>query len=133
MGDQQGTTEMTVELGTFSKGSPGNTTVVLNTAGFTPDRIRFKVSQKFNTSDTANHLSEGVTNGTSSQYTSHFTDGTGSQTKEGTNKVISHWARVGGVLTEVVAATVVSIGEEEFTLNFSVADANYRIHMEATG
>lgn len=124
---------MTTELGTFSKGTTGNTTVVLNSVGLTPAKIRLTVSQKFNTADAVNHKSVGVTNGSSSQYASTFSDGTGHQTKEGTNKVISFWARVGGVLTEIIAATIVSIGEDEFTLNFTAADSNYRIHVEATG
>lgn len=119
------------EIGTFSRNSTGNATVILNTVGFTAEMIRLKISGK--SGDTVNHLSDGSSNGSNSEYSSNYTDSTGSQTKRGTDKVISHWERVSGTLTEKIAATMVSIDEEEFTLNFTAADSAYSIHVIAVG
>lgn len=99
--------------------------------GFKPSYARFTLSQKTGTTEGFIHFSQGWTDGTNSSCHSIFQDATSSQSKEFTNQVISHWNRVSGTLTEVIAATFVSFDADGLTLNFSAITTGYHVHFEA--
>lgn len=98
--------------------------------GFQPTWIRFKVGHKDGVTDTANHQSLGTSDGTRQNYTSDFTDATGSQCWDGNDKVIYHLERVGGTLTPVIDAAFSAFTATGFTLSQTVGSTAYKVHIE---
>lgn len=99
--------------------------------GFQPTAVRIRVSQKVGTTETCNHLCIGTADGTRQNCSSMYTDATGSTTKDVNTKLISHWERVSGTLTEVLAATFTSFDADGYTFNASTPNANYQVTVEA--
>lgn len=117
---------MTTEIGSFSKGSTGNTTVLLNNIGI-PDELQFKVSKKVG-GDTQNHISQGTVNGNlDMEFSSNASSGSTHITDDGTTKVIRHYERSGSNWVIKVEFSVTDIDDGEFDCNFTQADANYSI------
>lgn len=90
-----------------------------------PQFLILTYSQK-NATDNVAHFSQGFTDGTVQRVDSTFADTTGAKTVKSTAKVLSHYERVAGTITEVIAASFVSFdnlggGSYGFTLNFTVA------------
>lgn len=122
---------MTVERGSFSTASTGNLTVLFANSGLTAEEIEFSVGPS-GSSDTDNHICLGYMNGSQQTALSTFSDTTGEKTAQVNNKCISHYTRSGGTITEIIAATRVSIATAgEFTINFSAANVNYTIYFRA--
>lgn len=115
---------------TISHGSTGTKTI---TCGFLPLQAKITVSAQFGTTDGVIHKSEGWTNGTNAFYNTIFSDATGRQTICGTGKLVSHYDRVGGVITEIVNATFNSFTATQFKYNVVTADANYQFFVEVWG
>lgn len=109
--------------------SYGTTGVKTITCGFAPVAMRITVGAKSG-STAAGQLSVGSADGTRQVYDSVFSDTTGSQSKSGINKIISHWERVSGTLTEKVAGTFDSFTATEGKFNITTADNNYSVHVE---
>lgn len=121
---------MSFFCGTFSESSTGNKSVT--GVGFQPSYLRFHLSSKSGASETTvAHYSTGFTDGTRQKAHSILADTTANDSKAYTNRCINHYARVGGVLTEVIVATFVSFDADGFTLNFTAVDSTYDIHVEA--
>lgn len=117
-------------LSTTAYGSAGTKTI---TVGFQPVRLKITVAQKFATAQAFSHSSEGVSNGTLQFCTSLFQDTTGGQTLSLDNKIISHYERVGGVLTEVLSATINSFTATQVKINVVIPNANYNLLVEVEG
>lgn len=96
--------------------------------GFQPTWATFKVCSKVS-SQNFSHLSIGETDGTAQWVESTFQDTTGGQSVNSTSKVISHYERVGGVLTEVLSASFDSFTATAVKLNVSVGNGNYQVMM----
>lgn len=107
---------------------PGNN--AFTGIGFQPTWMNLRVSQKNGTTETCNHLCLGSGDGTRSNCSSFYSDATSSTTLDSNTKIISHWERVGGTLTEILAATFVSFDSDGFTLNASTASSNYKVTVE---
>lgn len=99
--------------------------------GFQPVYLRITLGQKTGTTESFVHQSEGSSTSTTQRCVSIYWDSTGGQSKEYTSKIISHWNRVAGTLTEQIAATLVSLDADGFTLNFSATVTGYHMHVEA--
>jgi len=100
------------------------------TVGFAPTWARFRVSQKVGTVETTNHLSLGGTDGTRQNCSSFFTDGSGNTCFDTNTKVVSHYERVGGTVTEVLAATFDSFTATGVKVNASIPNASYQVTLE---
>lgn len=98
--------------------------------GFQPTWARFKMSQKDGVTETCSHLSLGSADGTRQNYSSNFTDGTGSSCFEGNNKVVSHYERSGGAITEIFSASFVAFTATGLSLNIPNANSAYKLHIE---
>lgn len=117
---------MTLEIGSFTKSTTGNATVILNNAGV-PDKLTFKVGKK-SSSDSQNHLSWGTCNpNLDMEYSSNASSGSNDKTERGLDKVIKHYEWSGSAWVLKVEATVTDVDDGEFTLNFTQADVNYPI------
>lgn len=128
-----------MELGSFTNGSTGNHAISLNGLE-TPTYIDFWVGPRTGTTETANMHSFGAVDITNSNamFQTNFTDGTSSQTKNGSgsstgSSCLQHYARVAGVLTKVIDMTFVSVASGTFTINLTTANANYAIYCRIYG
>lgn len=128
-----------VELGSFTEGTTGNATLNLNGVE-TPTLIEFWVGPRTSTTETTNLSSFGVvdiTNGNAT-WQSNYTDGTGSQTKNGvggstTSSCLQHYARVSGTLTKIIDLKFVSATSGSFVVNVVTANVNYTIYCRIYG
>lgn len=128
-----------MELGSFANGSTGNTTLTLNGTEI-PAYVDFWVGPRSGTTETSNLRSFGavdITNGNAT-WQSNFTDGTGSQTKNGsggstTSSCLQHWNRVAGTLTKIIDIKFVSAASGSLTLNIVTANASYSIFLRVYG
>jgi hypothetical protein len=118
-----------IESGTFtlSGAVPATKTIVLNTAGMTPDLIVFFVSS-LGASDTDNHMNIGFLHGGGKGGASVFSDTTGEKSSQNTgSKVLSHNTRSAGTITEIITATAGALNLEEFDLTCTAVNSNYQI------
>lgn len=122
---------MNYHVGTIATGSTGNQ--AFTGIGFQPDGLRFRVGvDSSGSSNTLVRQSEGWTDGTNQGTLSFLLSGNlPYRDRETTNKCIKHYTDSGGTLTGVIEATIVSLDADGFTLNFTQANANYNIHVEA--
>lgn len=125
---------MAFKVTSFTRGTTGNCQVTGLT--FLPAYLRFTISSRFGTNETLVTFSEGFTDGSLNKAHSIFQDGTGARSRAFTDRCVSHLSRVGGNITEIIKATWVSFdtnggGDFGFTLNFTAADSNYQIYVEA--
>lgn len=118
---------MSYFCGTISHGSTGVKTVAV---GFTPVGMRITVGAN-GASQAVSHRSVGFTNGTNVDFNSEYSDGSGSSSWQGTGKLVSHYERVAGTLTEKVAATFDSFTATQVKYNVTTADAAYTFAIEA--
>ena len=131
---------MAYSWGTVSYASTGTKTLtctdVVTGATFQPSAIRITLGQKQSTSQTFSHSSIGTATSTNNQKVfSTYQDTTGGQTLDSTSKVISHWERVSGTLTEKVAAhidtTAAPWTSTAAKIIVDTADVNYQFLVEA--
>lgn len=115
---------------TISHGSTGTKSI---NVGFPPVAARITIGSKYNNTDLVNHLSIGNTNGTTSSYHSTFSDTSSHQTISGTGKLGRHFARISGLVTEVINLDTPSFVGNQFQYNVAIADASYQLHVEAWG
>ncbi len=104
--------------------------------GFQPKRVRFTCSQKDSGSnDTIAHKSDGtVTNGSSgtwSECESFYTDTTGSQSFRFDDRLVSHYERVGGTITEIFRINFNSWTTNGMKVDIAVlSGSNYVVNLE---
>lgn len=125
---------MGYQITSFSRGTTGNASVTGLT--FLPAYLRFTISSRSGTNETTVMLSTGFTDGNLNKSHSIFQDTTGARSRYYTDRCVSHLTRVSGSITEKIAASFVSFdnnggGDYGFTLNFTAADSNYPITVEA--
>lgn len=120
---------MSYFVGTLAYGSTGTKTAI--PVGFTPVGVRVWVSQKFNTSQTFAHQSTGMSDGIDQFYTTIYQDGSGGLTLQGDNKILSHWDRVSGTLTEVLNWELNSLSASGVSFNVVTTNSNYTVILEA--
>lgn len=116
---------MAVEIGSFSKGSVGNATVLLN-SGSTPVGVEFWVANRAATNETDIRWSRGFMDGTN-QFAQATFNSTADGTRSTTSKCIMHYIDVSGTATLKVQGTFVSFGAGQFVVNMDTVDANYSI------
>lgn len=124
-----------VERGSFSTGSIGTSTILLQDATMVPREITF-FTGSHGTSDTVNHTCDGFMNGDRQQARGTFTDSTGSKTSIVNNKCITHYSRVSGTITEIITATKPAspfATAGQFDVTFSAANATPTIFFIARG
>lgn len=100
-------------------------------AGFQAVGYRITCAQKFGVTDTVAHVFIGGADGTRQHVQGFFQDGTGRQTFTESGKVITQKERVGGVITEVMAASHDSFQPTGPKVNITTANANYQVVVEA--
>lgn len=127
---------MSYQVTSFSRGTTGNCSVAGLT--FLPAYLRFTISSRSGTNESYVLFSTGFTDGNLNKAHSIFQDTTGARSRYYTDRCISHLVRVTGSITEKIAASFVSFdnnggGDYGFTVNFSAADSNYPISVEAFG
>lgn len=116
---------MSYATGRFTLSATGVTTLVV---GFQPTWARFRVTGK--ASDTVDHLSLGGTDGTNMNCGSTYMDTTGGASFDVNTKVVSHYERVSGTITEVLGAAWDSWATNGVKLNVSTANVNYKVTIE---
>lgn len=107
----------------------GTTGIKTINCGFQPAGMRLTVAGKASSS-TVVQFSQGVSDGTRQSYESLYSDSTGRQTKDGNTKMISHWERIAGVLTEVYSVAFDSFTATEGKFNIGTVSNNYSIKIE---
>lgn len=115
--------------GTIAHGSTGTKTIPV---GFQPIGVRITVGQRFNTADNFTHQSVGISDGVDTNCTSIFQDTTGGKTVS-SNRLASHFERVGGTITEVLAIDFHSFTATSVKYTVVTANASYNLLIEAWG
>lgn len=99
--------------------------------GIQPIGYRITCAQKFGITDTLDHVFIGGSDGTRQHVQGHFHDPSGRQTFTESGKVITQKERIGGVITEVLAASHDSMAATGPRVNITTANANYQVVVEA--
>lgn len=119
----------TIESGTFSLTTPvpATKTIILNTAGMTPDLIFFFISSAGATDSDA-HMNIGFLHAGGFGGISFFSDTSGEKSAQfGTAKFMGHNTRSGGTITEIITCTGGALNFEEFDLYCTAANGTYQI------
>ena len=115
---------------TTSPPSAGGYTI---TPGFQPEEVEIMVGSAFGATSSTLRQSIGWTNGTNQFYHSLFEDSTGRQQKSGSDRIVSHWERVGGVMTEVLRVNLNSFTPTQFKFDVITANPNYQLFIRIRG
>lgn len=99
--------------------------------GFLCVGYRITVAGRFGGGDPYDHTSIGGSDGTRQHVVSTFNDATGRTSMTTTAKVVSHYERVGGVITEVLSATHDSFQPTGPRINITISNVNYQVIIEA--
>lgn len=94
--------------------------------GFQPTWARLEVCAK-TTPQGFSHTSAGETDGSSQFVLSTFQDTTGGYSVNSASKVVSHYERVGGTITEVLAASFDSFTASGIKLNVITGNSAYQV------
>lgn len=119
---------MSYFTGTAAHSTTGVKTV---SVGFQPVGMRITVGQKVGTAQGFAHKSVGIADGTNQFYDAFFEDTTGGKTVSGSTKLVSHWERVTGTITEILTVTFDSFTATEVKYNVTLANVNYNLLIEA--
>lgn len=103
------------------------------TVGFQAIGYRLTIGEVFGGTDNFVHMSVGGTDGTDHYCNSTYKDNTGGLTRTVDNRVISHFERVAGALTEIMEASHDSITATQIKFNMLLANIDYNIQVEAWG
>lgn len=105
--------------GRFTFAGTGSQTITVGT--FQPTGAKVTIGGK-NAGDAFTHMSIGQTDGTRQNVQYTYGDTTGSSSGTSNTKIISHYERVSGVITEVFSAAFTSFGTSgaNGTVTFSV-------------
>lgn len=103
--------------------------------GMQPVRVRFTASQKDGASDTVAHKSDGTVvndgSGTWSECESIYMDTTGGASFRFDDRLVSHYERVGGVITEVFRVNFDSWVAGGMKVNVTVkSGSDYVVNLE---
>lgn len=121
---------MGAEVGSFTAGSTGNKTLLLNT-GSTPQLVKFWVGNRSSTNETDIRFSTGTADFVNSnQYAIATFAGTNKGTRSSNSKCIMHYIDSGGA-TLKVQGSMVSASGGQFVVNMDTVDASYTIYFEA--
>lgn len=101
--------------------------------GFQPTHLTFRVCAKGATSASSAVFTYGTVDVTGYMTcTTTYSDSTGYQSKNYTDRCVSVWERVSGTLTEVLRANFNSFTADGFKLDVITQNANYQVFVEAT-
>lgn len=122
---------MSAEIGSFSRGSTGNATVVLN-GSFTPSVVYFWVGARSSTNETDVRFSVGAADFPNSLQSAMatFVGAANKGTRPTTSKCIMHYRDNAGA-TLVLDGSLVSASPGDFTVNMTTVDSNYPIYFIA--
>lgn len=96
--------------------------------GFQPTWATFRVTGK--SGDTVSHVSLGSTDGTNQNCGSTYMDTTGGASFDVNTKVVSHFERSGGTITEVLSASWDSWTATGVKLNVLIANTAYKVTID---
>ena len=119
--------------------SHSTTGLKTRTCGFQPYRVRITVSSKDGGETTINHQSVGESDGTLTICDYWYDDASGKTTDRivssapATGRIVSHWERVSGTLTEKVAVNFDSFTATAAKYNVVTADVNYKFFVQMWG
>lgn len=118
------------EVGSFSVGSTGNATVLLN-GSITPSLIWFWIGARSGTNETDIRLAVGCADfGNGIDVAMSTFNGTNKGTRSSTTKCIRHYIDSAGA-TLKLEGTQVSSSSGQFVVNMTTVDANYPIYFIA--
>lgn len=121
---------MSVELGSYSTGSTGNTTVLLN-GSFTPSVVWFWIGARSGTNETDIRLAVGSADFANGNDTAMSTfNGTNKGTRPSTTKCVRHYIDSAGA-TLKLEGNQVSSASGQFVINMTTVDSNYPIYFIA--
>lgn len=120
-----------MECGSFSTGSTGTTTVVLNNGSFVPTSIELEMGPRAGTNETLITRSSGWHDGTRHRTISIFGDTTLRGTRQNNTYTMTHYKNVAGTLTVAWQGTVTAFGTGQFDVNVQTADSNYSVYFKA--
>jgi len=114
--------------------TPTSTGVKTITCGFPPVAMKITLSAKSVGGDSYLHQSVGqCDNSGYSTCASLFQDATGSQTYKSVTKMVSHYERVSGTITEVNSATFSAFTATEGKFNVTLVSSAYQYNIELWG
>ncbi len=96
--------------------------------GFQPTWARFVVVSKTSSQSFA-HTSLGESDGSFQWVASTFHDSTGGLSANSNSKVVSHYERVGGTITEVLAASFDSFTATAVKVNVTIGNGAYQVYL----
>lgn len=99
--------------------------------GIAPKWAKFRVCARASTIDNYVHLSLGETDGVAQQVSSIFHDSQGNRSDDDLTKVVSHYERVNGVITEVLSASFHSFTATGIKLTVHIGNPNYQVYITA--
>ncbi len=125
------------EVGSFSVGTNGATTINLNSS-FTPAMIILEIGPRFNTTETVLIRSTGqhdFVNGTKAATSIYYDSTIGGRTIETNASSITHYKNVSSTFTKIIDGTVSNpqLGSFDYTPATGFFDSNYKIRFKAFG
>jgi len=116
------------EVISFTPNPTGNKTLSLN-GTFTPSTLLLWAGPRSSTTETIDLNSIGAIDIPNALNTgqSNFDDSTGKQTKT-SNTEFTHYNRVSGTITKVIAITGVSAAAGSVTVNVGTANSSYTVY-----
>lgn len=121
---------MGYKIGIVTLGSSGSKTINLGTPS-TPFAASFIVQNKAGTAESIKHVSIGSADGAGQRVTSYFKDTGAPSTFDTTTKCVSHYEKVGGVVTEILSATFTAFTATGLTVNVTIPNVNYDVYLRA--
>lgn len=120
---------MSYKTTTTTWASTGSKTL---TTTFQPTWVRITLGALFSGPETDTiHQSIGRCDGTNQTVNYFFADDTPLyQSGNSSTKIVSHWANVSGVVTEVVAGSFTSWSATNIIFNCTAGNANYQLFIE---
>ena len=119
---------MSFFAGSFANGSNGNVSV--SGIGFQPSYLRFTIAYK-NGSSNVIRYGVGYTDGFNEFNHWIYGDSSGFRTISSNSRCCGVADRISGNIVDKCDGSFVSFDSDGFTLNFTNADSNYTIYVEA--
>lgn len=120
---------MSYKIGTVTYATPGLKTIILGTPS-TPQSVDIAVQNKYGVNEgVVRHVSMGHADSSGQRVTSYYKDNSGQDSFDSDSKIISHYERVSGTITEVMAAEFDSFTSNGVKLYITKANSDYLIYI----
>lgn len=121
---------MSYKIGTVTYSTTGLKTIYMGTPT-SPTSVDIIVQNKYGVNEgVMRHVSVGHADSDGQEVISYYKDNSGQASFNSTNKIISHYERVSGNITEVMAATFDSFTSSGIKLNITQANGDYLIYIK---